>query len=95
LHATPAKCCITAQRLPEELIVHAARSMRRVIREPPGEGVAVMPDYAATAKKYEELAARAADPQIAEAYRNLAAGYQLLARGTELLHQRGAPQDEA
>jgi hypothetical protein len=53
-----------------------------------------MPDYAATAKKYEELAARATDPQIAEAYRNLAAGYQLLARGTEILHQRGAPQDE-
>jgi hypothetical protein len=54
-----------------------------------------MPDYAATARKYAELAARATDPQLAEAYRNLAAGYELLARGTELLHQRGASQDEA
>jgi hypothetical protein len=77
------------------LIVHAAQSVRRVIREPTGEGVVAMPDHAATAKKYEELAARATDPQIAEAYRNLAAGYQLLARGIELLNQRGAPQDEA
>ena len=54
-----------------------------------------MPDYAATAKKYEELAARATDPEFAEAYRNLAAGYQLLARGTKLLSRRGEPQDEA
>lgn len=54
-----------------------------------------MPDYAATARKYEELAARATDPQLAAAYRNLAAGYRLLARGTELLHQHDAAQDKA
>lgn len=55
----------------------------------------LMPDYAATARKYEELAARATDPQLAAAYRNLAAGYRLLARGTELLHQHDAAQDKA
>jgi hypothetical protein len=77
------------------LIVHAAQSMRRLSRQRNGEALKPMPDYAATAKKYEDLAARATDPQIAEAYRNLAAGYQLLARGTEILHQRGAPRDEA
>jgi hypothetical protein len=54
-----------------------------------------MPDYAATAQKYLDLAARATDPMLAEAYRNLAAGYQLLARGTELLHKRGASENEA
>jgi hypothetical protein len=48
-----------------------------------------MLNYAATAQKYAELAARATDPELAEAYRNLAAGYELLARGTELLHRRG------
>ncbi len=53
-----------------------------------------MPDHAATAKRYAELAARATDPQLAEAYRNLAQGYELLARGTELLRQRGTPSDE-
>jgi hypothetical protein len=53
-----------------------------------------MLDYAATAKKYEELAARATDPDLVEAYRNLAAGYQLLARGTELLSRRGEPQTD-
>jgi hypothetical protein len=53
-----------------------------------------MPDHAATAKRYAELAARATDPQLAEAYRNLAQGYELLARGTELLRQRGPPSDE-
>ncbi len=51
-----------------------------------------MPDYAATAKKYEELAARAADPELVDSYRNLEASYQLLARGTELLRRRGEPQ---
>jgi hypothetical protein len=48
-------------------------------------------DYAATAKKYEELAARATDSELVEAYRNLAAGYRLLARGTELLHRHDEP----
>lgn len=54
-----------------------------------------MPDHAATAKRYAELAARATDPQLAEAYRNLAQGYELLARGTELLRQREAPPHQA
>ena len=53
-----------------------------------------MPDHSATAKRYTKLAARATDPQLAEAYRNLAEGYELLAHGTELLRQRGAPSDE-
>jgi hypothetical protein len=54
-----------------------------------------MPDYAETARKYLDLAARATDPVIAEAYRSLAAGYQLLARGTELLRKSGAAENEA
>lgn len=54
-----------------------------------------MADYAATAKKYSDLAARATDPAVAEAYRNLAEGYRLLARGTELLNQSGRDQEEA
>ena len=53
-----------------------------------------VPDYAATAKKYAELAARATDPDIAEAYRNLARGYELLAHGTELLRQHNPLPDE-
>jgi hypothetical protein len=53
-----------------------------------------MSDYAATARKYTQLAERATDPELAEAYRNLAAGYELLAHGTELLHRRDEPSNE-
>lgn len=48
-----------------------------------------MSDYAATAKNYEELAEHASDPELVEAYRNLASGYQLLAHGSELLERSG------
>ena len=53
-----------------------------------------MSDHTATARKYAQLAERAADPELAEAYRNLAAGYELLAHGTELLHRRDEPSDK-
>jgi hypothetical protein len=53
-----------------------------------------MPDYAATAKKYAELAARTTDPELAEAYRNLAEGYELLAHGTELLQRHNLAPDD-
>jgi hypothetical protein len=83
------------QYLHQELIVQTcAIGATRHSPSKPGEAWQPMPDYAATAKKYEELAARATDPEFAEAYRNLAAGYQLLARGTELLNRRGESQDE-
>jgi hypothetical protein len=66
-------------------------------RRPPknGSGQQPMSDYAATARKYIELAERAADPELAAAYRNLAAGYELLAHGTELLHRHDEPVDES